>query len=150
MKVQMHFPTVCWGVNDCEGRNNFFLLWCYICLLYPRPLSWGIGTNIAFLFRISFEGQEQNLQNIPSRFKNWYRVCRTNIDSVGNFFHLGFLQSPLYCALGSYLYKPKWPLKHAPHLQEAACMEVWKLIRAICTMVEGKPYFDSNCVEFCF
>ena len=114
------FHTVCWGVVGCKWGTTSVYCACFITSRLP---VFALGRQYQHLNL--YYCQEYHLKDTHKIFKNhvglkleW--VCRTNIDYVGNFFHLRFSSIPLDALLGvtyaNMLVATQWPLKRAPHL----------------------------------
>ena len=100
------FHKVCWGMVGCDGgTTSFYFGITYVCFI-PRMLVFVMGLQYQHRFflywcqKIAFEGHEQNRKNI-CRLKTLMGFVGQILIELEPSFIQSFLQSPLWCALGS-------------------------------------------------
>ena len=108
------------------GQPVFVL--CLICVCFvPRDflsLKRGPSTNSNFsklIFKISFEGHNQNLQRNPDRFKTWMECVRQILIKLEMSSIWGFLRSSFLCRVinANTVVATQRPLKHTQSMIRA-------------------------------
>ena len=144
------FHVVFWSVLGCDwGTTSVYFGIAYVCFKPSRIPVFGVcpNTNIySFYFCQKYQLKDTHILKNPCRYKTWKGVCRTNIDQIGNYFHLRFSVVAIWCTLGSHFcnHAGGHPVTTEACTCQGLCsMEVWKFTCAICAMIRYNDYINA-------